>query len=80
MTQLRDKLREKEWSCGELISQPPYFKQEIEEENKGNILGVVGIKLGSPKSEKYNYQVKYKIKCCSMDLKSGFLAQFRIAT
>ena len=54
---LRDKLREKEWACGGLIPQTPCLKRKREEEKKGNIMGVMGIDLGSPKSEKCKYKI-----------------------
>ena len=53
MRNVGDKLREIEWSCGGgWIPQPPCLKWKREEEKKGNILGVIMIKLGSHKSEK----------------------------
>ena len=58
MKKLKDKLREKEWACGGLIQQPPCLKRKREEEKNGNIMGVMGIELGSPKSEKFNYKVQ----------------------
>ena len=54
MRKLGDKLREKKWACGGLIPQPSCLKQEREEEKKENIMGVMGINLGSPKSEKWS--------------------------
>ena len=57
MRKLRDKLREKEWAFGRLIPQPPCPKQKREEKKKGNIMGVMGIELGFPKSAKWNHQV-----------------------
>ena len=56
------------------------LNEKAEEKQKENIMGLMGIELGSPKSEKCDYKVKNKIKCCPRDSKSGSLTQFRIDT
>ena len=63
-----------------LIPQPPCLKLKWEKEKKEKYCGSDGIELGSPESEKCNYQVYYKIKCYSMDSKAGSIAKFCIDT
>ena len=56
------------------------LNEKGEEKQKGNIMGLMGIELGSPKSEKCDYQIQNKIKCCPKNLKSSSIAQFHIDT
>ena len=57
MRKLRDKLREKRMSLWGIDPTTSFLEREREEEKKGNIMGVMGIELGSPKSKKCNHQV-----------------------
>ena len=52
-----EKLSEKEWFCGWFVPQSLYLKREERMEKQENIMGVKGIDLGSPKSEKCKYEV-----------------------
>ena len=51
------KLKEKNELVGDWTHNLLYLNEKWEEKKKWNIMGLMGIELGSPKSEKWNYQV-----------------------
>ena len=57
MRKLRDKLKKSNELVGDLTHNLLDLNDKEEEKQKGNIMGLMGIELWSPKSEKCNYQV-----------------------